>query len=131
MTVAPRRLLMVEMLKNRLRSFDPTSVTFSLVAGNGSLASSGDGGPALSAGVPEPRCAAIDQVGNIFVCDWTGRIRRIDAVTGIITTVAGNGKPHRRTGPPILKRSRCVTVAATASPRFTSTRRRLVRGFPE
>jgi hypothetical protein len=32
----------------------------------------------------------VDSAGNLFVADGN-RVRRVDAVTGIITTVAGNG----------------------------------------
>ena len=39
---------------------------------------------------------AVDSQGNIFISEYVNnRIRRIDAKTGIITTVAGNGSPHR------------------------------------
>jgi streptogramin lyase len=85
------QLLLVESTDNRVRSFDLRSKTLSLVAGNGSLKSSGDAGPATAAGINAPRCAATDRQGNIFVCD-SDRIRKIDPRTGAISTVAGNGK---------------------------------------
>jgi hypothetical protein len=35
---------------------------------------------------------AIDKQGNLYIADYVNnRVRRVDAVTGIITTVAGNG----------------------------------------
>src|SRR5437667_3775820 len=35
---------------------------------------------------------AVDSAGNLFITDNTDtRVRKVDAVTGIITTVAGNG----------------------------------------
>src|SRR5579862_1025087 len=86
------RLLVPEFLRNRVRTLDLRSRTFSLVAGNGTRESSGDGGPAIRAGLMEPSCATTDQQGNIFVCDWRNRVRRIDARTGIISTVAGSGE---------------------------------------
>ena len=53
---------------------------------------SGDGGPALSATLNEPRDTAIGPDGSIYLTDtFNNRIRRIDGVTGIITTVAGTG----------------------------------------
>src|SRR5713226_2703979 len=60
------------------------------VAGNGVPDFSGDGDPATSASLQIPRGLARDSAGNLFIAD-TGnhRIRRVDAVTGIITTVAG------------------------------------------
>jgi hypothetical protein len=86
------RLLVAEFLRNRVRTLDLRSRTFSLVAGNGTREPSGDGGLAIAAGLPEPGCATTSQQGNIFVCDWRNRVRRIDARTGIISTLAGSGK---------------------------------------
>ncbi len=55
----------------------------------------GDGGPALQAAFWFPRSATKDRFGNIFVADTgNARIRRIDAQTGIVTTVAGKGYPN-------------------------------------
>jgi trimeric autotransporter adhesin len=52
----------------------------------------GDGGPATAAKLSSPNDVACDRQGKLFIAD-TGnhRIRRVDAVTGIITTVAGSG----------------------------------------
>lgn len=59
------------------------------VGGNGF---SGDGGPSTDATLLQPHDLASDAAGNIFVADTNNnRVRRIDAVTGIITTVAGSG----------------------------------------
>lgn len=53
---------------------------------------SGDGGVALNAGFSSPVSLAVDSAGNLFVADYrANRIRRIDADTHIVTTVAGNG----------------------------------------
>ena len=66
--------------------------TITRVAGTGTPAMSGDGGPALSATLNEPRDTAIGPDGSIYLTDtFNNRIRRIDEVTGIITTVAGTG----------------------------------------
>src|SRR5439155_24288865 len=62
------------------------------VAGNGTHAWSGDGGPAASASLNNPYGIAADGAGNLFIADTlNSRIRRVDANTGIITTVAGTG----------------------------------------
>jgi hypothetical protein len=57
-----------------------------------SYSTCGDGGPATAAKLNAPQSATYDAVGNLYIAD-TGdsTIRRVDAVTGIITTVAGNG----------------------------------------
>jgi DNA-binding beta-propeller fold protein YncE len=62
------------------------------VAGNGDDNFYGDNGPATSAALWSPLGIAIDSAGNIFIADtYNGRIRRVTAATGVITTVAGDG----------------------------------------
>jgi hypothetical protein len=64
----------------------------STIAGNGHYGFSGDGGPATSAHLAYPCKVAVDANGNVYIPDTqNNRIRRVDAVTGIITTVVGNG----------------------------------------
>ncbi len=65
--------------------------TITAVAGTGVVGFSGDGGPATSAQLNQPRAIAFDHSGNRYVVD-TGnqRIRKIDP-SGIITTIAGTG----------------------------------------
>src|SRR5579871_3251791 len=68
---------------------------FTLIAGNApenlSKAFSGDGGPALTAGLNEPMGLALDAAGNLYIADsGNGRIRQINS-SAIINTVAGNG----------------------------------------
>jgi uncharacterized protein (TIGR03437 family) len=51
----------------------------------------GDGGPAAAALLNFPRGVVADSVGNTYIADAMGRVRRVDGQTGIITTIAGNG----------------------------------------
>ena len=61
-------------------------------AGNGRQGYSGDGGPAQFAQVFFPEGLTFDEEDNLYFSDsGNNRIRRIDAKTGIITTIAGNG----------------------------------------
>jgi sugar lactone lactonase YvrE len=63
-----------------------------VVAGDGAQGFGGDGGPARDVRLGCPDAIDIDARGNIFVADRCNeRIRRIDATTGSIDTVAGNG----------------------------------------
>ena len=56
----------------------------------------GDGGPAIQAKLSSPSAIAIDKEGNLYIAEFVNnRVRRVDGRTGIITTVAGNGLPHR------------------------------------
>src|SRR3954462_13684113 len=53
----------------------------------------GESTPAISALLKFPTEVATDALGNIFVLEADQyRIRKIDAATGLITTVAGSGK---------------------------------------
>jgi streptogramin lyase len=62
------------------------------IAGTGVAGWSGDGGPATSAKLNEPYEVRFDAAGNIF---WVERlshsVRKCDAKTGIISTIAGTG----------------------------------------
>ena len=62
------------------------------IAGSGAASYTGDGGTALFAGLNSPTGIAIDGEGNLYIAD-TGNhvIRKVDATTGIISTVAGTG----------------------------------------
>jgi len=72
----------------------PSVGEISTVAGKGSSGFSGDGGPAVSASMTFPNAVALDSQDNLFIADYgNSRIRRVDAVTGVISTVAGNGTP--------------------------------------
>jgi len=56
---------------------------------------SGDGGPADQALLNFPTALAIDRAGHLYIADTLNhRVRRVDAVTGVITTVAGLGQPR-------------------------------------
>ena len=65
----------------------------STIAGTGgSPGWSGDGGPALSAQFTNPTRVAVDAAGNLFIADYTNySVRRVDKVSGNVSTVAGNG----------------------------------------
>jgi sugar lactone lactonase YvrE len=81
-----------DQLNHRIRRVDAVTGIITTVAGNGTPGYGGDGGPATSASLREPPGVAVDPAGNLFIADPVNhRIRRVDATTGIITTVAGNG----------------------------------------
>lgn len=76
----------------RIRRVDAQSGVITTVAGTGSQSYNGDGIPATTANLFTPLAVAIDRGANLFIADTQNhRIRRVDALTGIITTVAGNG----------------------------------------
>jgi sugar lactone lactonase YvrE len=67
------------------------TATTSVVAGSGTCgATAGDGGPATSAVFKEPWRLALNGRGDLYISDdLDGVIRKVDAVTGIIKTIAG------------------------------------------
>ncbi len=72
--------------------FDPATGKFSVVAGNGTEGFSGDGGLATAAELDAPQGLALDGAGNLYIADsHNQRVRRVDAGTGVISTVAGSG----------------------------------------
>ena len=78
---------------NRIRRVDAASGIITTVAGNGDKAYSGDDGPATKAALNEPYGIVIDHDGTLFIADRLNRrVRRVDAATGIITTLAGTGE---------------------------------------
>ncbi|MEZ5354506.1 MAG: hypothetical protein R2762_17890 [Bryobacteraceae bacterium] len=76
----------------RIRKVDRDGI-ITTVAGSGVYGFSGDGGPATGAAMRFPTGVAVDGQGNLFIADqYNHRIRRVDALTGIITTIAGDGQ---------------------------------------
>jgi trimeric autotransporter adhesin len=76
---------------NRIRKVTVATGVISTVAGNGTKGYSGDGGAATSAEIG-PNGLTVDSAGNIYMADeFSNRIRKVTASTGIISTVAGNG----------------------------------------
>ena len=71
----------------------PASI-ITTVAGNGTGGSGplGDNGPATAAGLDNPEAVAVDASGDLFIADCSdNRIREVNALTHVITTVAGGG----------------------------------------
>lgn len=68
--------------------------TMNTVAGDGTWVYRGDDVAATETSLFLPGGVAVDGAGNIFIADSSNnRIRRVDASTRFITTVAGNGSP--------------------------------------
>ncbi|MFE3183070.1 NHL repeat-containing protein [Streptomyces violascens] len=85
-------LYIADRYNNRVRRVDAKTQVISTVAGNGDYGSDGDGGPAVKASFGRPSGVAVDGDGNLYIADNSNqRIRRVDAKTQVISTVAGNG----------------------------------------
>lgn len=62
------------------------------IAGTGVSGFSGDGNIATLAKLNGPESVKIDKVGNIYIADFQNfRIRKVDILTGVISTIAGTG----------------------------------------
>jgi len=84
---------------DRIRRVDADSGRISTVAGNGTAGYSGDGGQAIAAMISNPQGLALDGAGNLYFADSNSDvIRRVDKVSGIITTVAGTPRSNGYTG---------------------------------
>ena len=79
-------------LDNKVRRIDLTTGIITTVAGTGTAGYSGDGGPARLARLNGPQRLELDPLGNLYVADTLNHVvRRVDAATGVIRTVAGTG----------------------------------------
>jgi sugar lactone lactonase YvrE len=84
----------------RVRVVESGTGTIDTVAGNGTCTSSGDGGPALSAGLANLRGLALDAAGDLYISEFgfagaplspvDCNVRRVDLGTGDISAVAGS-----------------------------------------
>jgi len=90
-------LMIVDNGNYRVRRVDAPTQFIDTIGGNGTFTTSGDGGPATSAGISSPVGVAVDSVGNVYVSShvassdaWSmeDRVRKITP-SGIISTVAG------------------------------------------
>lgn len=85
-------IYIADSFNNRIRKIVAATGIIQAVAGNGTEGYSGDGGEATQAELSYPAGVAVDVSGNVYVADAdNNRIRKIEAATGIIQTVAGNG----------------------------------------
>ena len=86
-------LFFSDTFNHRIRRIDHSSGTIATVAGTGKAGFSGDGGLAVQGQLNEPYGIVVDKSGNLFVADRLNRrVRRIDGITKMMTTVAGDGR---------------------------------------
>ncbi|WP_217492834.1 S-layer homology domain-containing protein [Bacillus sp. FJAT-27264] len=77
---------------NTVRKVEQSTGIISTVVGTGTVGYSGDGGAATLAELNFPEKLAFDSNGNMYIADhYNQRIRKVDKLTGIISTVAGTG----------------------------------------
>jgi sugar lactone lactonase YvrE len=87
---AAGNLFLADAGNNRVRRVDAQTGRISTVAGNGTAGYSGDRGLATAAMIDSPGGLVLDGAGNLYFVDSNNfAIRRVDAVSHLITTVAG------------------------------------------
>jgi sugar lactone lactonase YvrE len=100
-------IYVAETLLCQILTINPDTLAVSHFAGSGTCVSGGDGGPKAAASFVLPTRITVDAAGNVFLIDnitgqfgtQSAKIRRIDALTGIVTTVAGGGLTVPPAGP--------------------------------
>jgi hypothetical protein len=77
---------------NRVRKIDMATGIVTTVAGDGNSSYTGDGGAATAATLNSPASVVTDTAGNLYIADSENNaIRKVNAATGEIATIAGNG----------------------------------------
>jgi hypothetical protein len=85
-------LYIADQSNNVVRIVNIASGAINTFAGTGAAVYSGDGGPASLATLNEPAQLFVDAAGNLYITDVKNyAVRKVDAKTGDISTLAGNG----------------------------------------
>jgi len=113
-------LFVADTNNHRVRRIAAGTAAIATVAGNGVQGFAGDGSAATSAEIDSPNGLAVDAAGNLYLADTrNGRIREVNAATGLISTVAGaaapSGNPQQFSGD-----GGAATAAGLALPRGLS-----------
>jgi sugar lactone lactonase YvrE len=88
---AAGNVYIVSFYSNTVSKVD-TSGNVTVIAGTGAGGISGVNGPATEANVERPADVVVDPAGNVYFADESAQqVFRIDAITQILTSVAGNG----------------------------------------
>lgn len=77
---------------SRVRKITTSTGIITTIAGTGAGGYNGDGIAATSAQLNNPNDVSFDASGNLHIADWqNNRVRKVDKITGIISTIAGTG----------------------------------------
>ncbi|MBI4979136.1 MAG: hypothetical protein HZC28_16770 [Spirochaetes bacterium] len=117
--ITGNKAYIADTFNNRIRLLDLAAGTVSTVAGSGISGFTGDNDTGMNVRFAQPICGVLSpDKKTLYVADiGNGRTRTIDLATGIVQTIAGNGKK----GPVVdgtaaldcpLRGTRAVTVTA-------------------
>ncbi len=93
------QMIIADLGSRRVRSIDMSSGIVTTLAGNGEKGVPGDGQPALESPLVDPRAAAMDTDGNLYIVERNGHALRVVRPSGLIETVAGTGESGDKDGP--------------------------------
>jgi trimeric autotransporter adhesin len=116
---ASGNLFVADTQNNVIRKIDTSNPRIiTTVVGTGAAGYTGDGGSALSATLNSPDRVSLNGAGNLFISDSNNNvIRRVDGITRIIKTFAGNGNfTFAGDGGPALSASFEVPVGVVVGP---------------
>jgi sugar lactone lactonase YvrE len=115
---AANNLYLADTHNHRIRRLNISTGIITTIAGTGIAGFSGDDVPAITSALALPQGLTIDAAGNLYLADASNhRIRRIDAITGVITTVAGTGiQGFSGDGGPAISASVDMPRTTTLSP---------------
>jgi sugar lactone lactonase YvrE len=89
---AQGNMYIADSLNNRIREVNASTGIITTYAGTGASGNSGDFGPATAATMDAPSGVAVDPAGNVYIADTQNNsIRKVNAVTGVISTIAASG----------------------------------------
>ncbi|MEP6602246.1 MAG: SMP-30/gluconolactonase/LRE family protein [Nitrospirota bacterium] len=89
------RLYIADLANYRVRAVELATRRILTYAGSGGSDYDGDGQPATEAGLAGPSGLALDPDGHLYIADtFSGRIRIVNAQSGIISTIAGDGTQY-------------------------------------
>jgi sugar lactone lactonase YvrE len=119
----PGHLVIAAWHNSRIKTVDAATGELLDVCGTGARGFAGDGGPAASAVLNLPVAVAFDAAGNMYISDQANdRIRKVDAATGIIGTMAGVGPCASGAPCPALGDGGPATAAFISLPQGQSAR---------